>query len=325
MGGRHVVGQVLEATIGPERTRRLRRLERKGRTSLVRWLAPDGVTVRAGSDSATASAPVSAAAKPTSRWHPADPLVSLPPPKMSRHQMIALLHERLQPRTYLEVGVRNGASLELSRARTIGIDPAFRIDREIRCDVQLVRATSDDFFARPDAVNHFEGVPVDLAFIDGMHLSEFALRDFINVEPLMASTGVVIFDDVLPRNALEAARDRRTASWTGDVYKVVELLLRRRPDLVVLWVNTQPTGTAVVLNLDPTSHVLVDVYANEEPQLLRPDPQEPPREVMSRSVAVDAELLLESPAWGILVAARESGDHSRLDEAWELLRALPHG
>lgn len=202
MGSRHTLGQVLEATIGRERTQRLRRLEREGRKALIRWLAPDGMQVRASSDSATASAPVAAAAKPTSRWRPADPVVPHPQPTMSRHQMIAQLHERLHPRTYLEVGVRDGASLKLSRARTIGIDPAFRIDKEVRCDVQLVRTTSDDFFARPDAVNHFKGVPVDLAFIDGMHLSEFALRDFINIEPIMASTGAVIFDDVLPRNTL---------------------------------------------------------------------------------------------------------------------------
>jgi hypothetical protein len=28
---------------------------------------------------------------------------------------------------------------------------------------------------RPDALAHFDGVPVDLAFIDGMRLSEFAV------------------------------------------------------------------------------------------------------------------------------------------------------
>jgi hypothetical protein len=244
---------------------------------------------------------------------------------MSRHKLIAQLHERLQPRTYVEVGVRNGASLRLSRARTIGIDPAFRIDQEVCCDVQLVRSTSDDFFARTDAASHFEGVPVDLAFIDGMHLSEFALRDFINIEPLMAPTGVVVLDDVLPRNPLEAARDRRTRSWTGDVYKVVEVLSRRRPDLVILQVNTEPTGTAVVLGLDPTSSVLARVYPDEESELQRPDPQAPPHEVLSRSVAVDPQRLLNSEAWEILVAARESGDHSRVGEAWELVRHLPRG
>ena len=78
-------------------------------------------------------------------------------------------------------------------------------------------------------------------------LSEFALRDFINVEPFMAGTGVLVIDDVLPRNGLEAARNRKTEPWTGDVYKVIDILRRRRPDLVVPLVNTAPTGTAVVV------------------------------------------------------------------------------
>ena len=58
-----------------------------------------------------------------------------------------------------------------------------------------------------------------MAFIDGMHLSEFALRDFIGVERLSRWTGVAIFDDMLP-GVEEAGRDRRTRAWTGDVYKV---------------------------------------------------------------------------------------------------------
>jgi hypothetical protein len=66
--------------------------------------------------------------------------------------------------------------------------------------VQLVRATSDDFFDRADALAHFGGTPVDLAFIDGMHLSEFALRDFVHTAPHMGTAGVVVFDDMLPRH-----------------------------------------------------------------------------------------------------------------------------
>ena len=89
------------------------------------------------------------------------------------------------------------------------MDPSFKIDKPIHCDVQLIKSTSDEFFARQDPLAHLHGVPVDLAFIDGMHLSEFALRDFINVEPFMAETGVVVIDDVLPRNGLEAARIAR--------------------------------------------------------------------------------------------------------------------
>jgi hypothetical protein len=131
----------------------------------------------------------------------------------------------------------------------------FKIDKPIHCDVQLIKSTSDDFFARDNPLAHFGGTAVDLAFIDGMHLSEFALRDFINIEPFMADTGVIVIDDVLPRNGLEAARDRKTEPWTGDVYKVIEILRRRRPDLLVLLMNTAPTGTAVIVGVDQASTV----------------------------------------------------------------------
>ena len=171
---------------------------------------------------------------------------------MTRHELLQGLHERTGPGRIWRSASEPARSLVLSRCRSIAVDPSFKIDNPIHCDVQLIKATSDDFFAGDEPLAHFDGVPVDLAFIDGMHLSEFALRDFINIEPFMADTGVVVLDDVLPRNGLEAARDRKTESWTGDVYKVVEILRRRRPDLVVLLVNTAPTGTAVVVGVRPS-------------------------------------------------------------------------
>ena len=240
---------------------------------------------------------------------------------MNLHELLQELHEKTRPRTYLEIGVRTGTSLALSRTRSIGVDPFFKIDKPIHCDVQLVKATSDAFFADDAPLAHFDGVPVDLAFIDGMHLSEFALRDFSNIEPFMADTGVVVFDDVLPRNGLEAARDRKTESWTGDVYKVVEMLRRRRPDLVVLLVNTATTGTAVVLGVDQASTILKDAYAEEEQYLLRPDPQTLRQEYLDRSIAVEPEILLKSPVWEQLVAIRESGTSADLSPIWAELRS----
>ena len=202
------------------------------------------------------------------------------------------------------------------------MDPFFAIDTPIHCDVQLFQATSDDFFAGHAPLGHFDGVPVDLAFIDGMHLSEFALRDFINIERCMADTGVVVFDDVLPRNGLEAARDRKTRSWAGDVYKVVEILRRRRPDLVVLLVNTANTGTAVVVGVEQASTILKDAYPQEEQYLQRPDPQSPPHEYLDRSIAIEPDMLLESPVWEQLLAIRDSGASADLAPLWHELRKL---
>ena len=67
---------------------------------------------------------------------------------MRRHAFLRGLHEVLRPRTYFEIGVREGMSLTHSRVPSVAVDPAFAIDREFRCDVHLVRTTSDEFVAR---------------------------------------------------------------------------------------------------------------------------------------------------------------------------------
>jgi hypothetical protein len=337
MGIRSTVGSVLESAIGRERTDRIRLAERRARNALAKRLAMEepkkpAAKKQAAKKQVANTQPAEPSAAPTARkprpaqkpsgWQPPDPFVPHPEPRMTRHELLEGLHKKTRPRTYLEIGIRTGRSMVLSRCRSIGVDPLFKIDNPIHCDVQLIKATSDDFFAGDEPLAHFEGVPVDLAFIDGMHLSDFALRDFVNIEPFMADTGVVVLDDVLPRNGLEAARDRKTEPWTGDVYKVVEILRRRRPDLVVLLVNTAPTGTAVVVGVDQTSIVLKEVYAEEESYLLRADPQTPPQEYMDRSIAIEPDVLLESRVWEQLMERRESGSTADLNALWNELRRL---
>ncbi|MGZ8742017.1 MAG: class I SAM-dependent methyltransferase, partial [Nocardioides sp.] len=89
---------------------------------------------------------------------------------MLRHELLKNLHELLKPRTYFEIGVNYGSSLTLSRTRTVAVDPFYKVTREVQCDVHLVRATSDEFFARKHPLAHFDEPVIDLAFIDGMHL-----------------------------------------------------------------------------------------------------------------------------------------------------------
>ena len=225
---------------------------------------------------------------------------------MQRHEFLRRLHRRTKPKTYLEVGVNSGASLRLSRARTIAIDPQFKIIHPLRCNLVMAKATSDDYFAQPDAFAHFRGRPVDLAFIDGMHLFEFALRDFINIERETDWTSIVVFDDMLPRNVEEAARDRLTRAWTGDVYKVILTLREYRPDLVVLPVNTDPTGLLLVLAPNRASTVLQDSYDEIERRYVVPDPQSVPDEILNRECAFDPEEVLASSFWDVISTGRES-------------------
>jgi hypothetical protein len=216
-------------------------------------------------------------------------------------------HEVLDPPTYLEIGVRNGDSLALSRSTAVGIDPSYRVLTAPPPDTKLFRQTSDDYFAREQPLLTFEGRPISFSFIDGMHLAEFALRDFVNVERHAHWTCVVVFDDILPRDVEMAARDRQTRTWTGDVYKVLGIFAEHRPDLICLRIGTEPTGLLLVLGLDPDSRVLSDRLEGITEAIVQPDPQPVPAEVLERRGALEPEQVLAASFWSVLRDLRERG------------------
>jgi hypothetical protein len=210
------------------------------------------------------------------------------------------LHRRLEPEVYLEIGVRSGTSLALARCRAIGIDPAFSITTPIDNDVALFRTTSDEYFARPEPLAPTGGRPIDLSFIDGLHLFEFALRDFINVERHATSGSLIVFDDILPATPQAASRTLQRGSWTGDVYPILPVLERYRPDLIVVPISVQPTGLLLVLGLDPSSTVLRDNYDAIVAEYRKPDPQPVPQELMDRFAIFPAQRVLESRVLDVL-------------------------
>nr|WP_294694929.1 class I SAM-dependent methyltransferase [uncultured Friedmanniella sp.] len=229
------------------------------------------------------------------------------------------VHRRLSPRAYLEVGVRDGRSLSLARCRTVAIDPAFAITHEIHTDLALFRTTSDEYFARPDPLAPTGGTPFDLSFVDGLHLFEYAFRDFVNAERCSSPRGVVVFDDILPRSVDEAARQRHTTSWTGDVYTMLAVLERYRPDLVVIPVGTRPTGLLLVVGLDPDNTVLIDRYDDIMAEFRRPDPQPVPPEVLDRLTVMPPQRLLDS---GLLDLLGSTAPETTVTDLREPLRAL---
>jgi hypothetical protein len=110
--------------------------------------------------------------------------------------------------------------------------------------------------------------PVDLAFIDGMHKAEFALRDFLNLEKNGHAGTVILLDDVLPDKIEWATRERTTPAWTGDVYKVIAILRQYRPDLEITVLDVDSKGLACVTGLDPTSTMLEERYHAIETAIL---------------------------------------------------------
>lgn len=166
----------------------------------------------------------------------------------------------LKPQTYVEIGVFEGASLKLAKsAKTIiGIDPDPIIHWALQPNMKVFKTTSDAFFANHDLLAELGQRQVDLAFIDGMHQFEFAMRDFANLERCCRKGSIILIHDCFPLDEESAGREPRSSRWSGDVWRLIVLLKKYRPDLRIHTIATAPTGLAVIQNLDPASHFLFD-------------------------------------------------------------------
>jgi hypothetical protein len=172
------------------------------------------------------------------------------------------LHVALAPSTYLEIGVATGRSLAVARppTRAIGVDPVPKINCDFKTETHLYTEMSDEFFSRGHLARLLDGDPLALAFIDGGHLFEQALKDFINIEGHCGPRSVVLMHDTVPLDEVSQQRERQTNFYSGDVWKAVLCLKHYRRDLDIFTIATPWTGLTVITGLDPTSRVLADCY-----------------------------------------------------------------
>jgi hypothetical protein len=203
---------------------------------------------------------------------------------VTRHELLARLHHLLAPQLYVETGVHTGASLNLAACRAIGIDPNPLV-YNLRALQSVAAMTSDEYFAS----NPVLPGPIDLGFIDGMHLYEYAWRDFNNMEQRAGAKSVIVFDDMLPMNQHMTSREMVLGDWTGDVWKVYYMLRDIRDDLTIRLVDTFPTGTMVVWNLDPNAKLRSDIPPNPTWE----GGDEVPEEILFRTESVTADRLIE--------------------------------
>lgn len=222
---------------------------------------------------------------------------------MTRHGLLTQLHLLMKPSTYLETGVQYGESLNLAiySKAAIGIDP-YPLT-QARGNQQIHRMLSDEFFLYHMAPEE----KVDLAFIDGSHMFEDALKDFINIELHCHDKTVAVFDDVLPLNEEMTSRTMIPGYWTGDVWKIIPTLRRYRPDLKLVLVDTEPTGTLIVLNMNHLNRSLPLQYTNIIDGLSGPEIMPVPNEIINRQTAVPGELAIHTvEEW--LNSSKEGGD-----------------
>ena len=186
--------------------------------------------------------------------------------------VLARLHALLKPETYLEIGTRTGDSLKLANCASIAVDPAFAISTDIigkKPSCHFYQITSDRFFEKFRVADILGGA-VEFSYLDGMHLAEFLLRDFINAELVSKPNSVIVMHDCMPSDFSITCRhegdelrkqSKYAAWWTGNVWKAVWALKKYRPDLTIIAVDSPPTGLICITNLDPKSSFLKEHYA----------------------------------------------------------------
>ena len=176
---------------------------------------------------------------------------------------LSWIHQLLTPEFYVEIGVNQGDSLAQARPPTvaIGIDPAAAISVRFYTTTHIYPETSDDFFAKNRLKDLLGGRPVSLGFIDGLHLFEQALLDFIQLEEHCGPNSVILLHDTFPIAELAQQRERQMTFHTGDVWKTVLCSKHYRPDLEIFTIAAPWSGLTAVTNLDPQSRVLRDNYS----------------------------------------------------------------
>ena len=159
---------------------------------------------------------------------------------------------------YFEIGTRTGVSLALSNSPSVSIDPFFQLNTNPVGNKDLClmfQETSDSFFE--NRLSLLSDIKCQLAFIDGMHLFEYALRDFINLAKISSEKSLFLFHDTIPWTFEMTTRNYkdlpRGAAWTGDVWKLAHIFIDAGMKDNVKLLTSAPSGLLAVLSPDKKS------------------------------------------------------------------------
>lgn len=154
--------------------------------------------------------------------------------------------------TYLEIGVEYGECFNgVHFLNKIGVDPDPKFNPK---SGQIIKLTSDKYFAQylideTTSINfnnceeNITTPKFNVIFIDGMHQSEYVLRDINNCIKVLSENGTIFIDDILPFNYNEQLKIpikhfyengilKYGENWTGDVWKVIYHLLTKYKDKI---------------------------------------------------------------------------------------------
>lgn len=207
--------------------------------------------------------------------------------RMSRAEVVQTLLNLFDYPDYLEIGVNKGETFSQIQAESkTGVDPGFHFDvsewSARMPNAEFHEVTSDAFFSVCER-------QFDVIYLDGLHTFEQTLRDFCNSISVLKPGGIILIDDTIPnsyhaampdlRKSLQVrkARNDKSGSWMGDVYRLVYFIdaffqrwsvgtLVENHGQTIVWEQKRapeqipPTGVSKIANLP-----YEDVFLNKAP------------------------------------------------------------
>lgn len=126
-----------------------------------------------------------------------------------RYDLINLLIEKYNFKSYLEIGYQDGicyGNIKINEKNAV--DPFPR-----KSEDSLLIMTSDDFFK-------FNKKRFDIIFIDGLHTYEQVKSDFDNSLKSLNEGGVIVLHDMNPSSEERAKSFNDGGQWNGDCFKL---------------------------------------------------------------------------------------------------------
>jgi SAM-dependent methyltransferase len=170
---------------------------------------------------------------------------------MNRWDVVNLVTDHTNAKTYLEIGVSDGQTMSKLRAPfRIGVDPAPHASAVGHCSI-FVGKTSDVFFDMLDR-GQLKLPPLDLVFIDSFHEAELSYREVKNCLRYLRPNGVIVLHDCNPTTEAMQIVPAIQGEWTGDVWRAIARL-RSEAEHDVRVVRSD-YGIGVVLAGKPARH-----------------------------------------------------------------------
>jgi len=168
---------------------------------------------------------------------------------MNRTKVIQSIINKINAKTYLEIGVAKGVNfIRINASKKIGVDPKFKLPEEYlrKQNESYYEIKSDEFFRGYKKL--LGELALDVVFIDGLHTYEQSLKDVNNSLEHLSENGIIIMHDCNPKSKAAAQKNifdtkqfrlagDNSKGWNGDVYKTIINLRSARKDLNIFVLN----------------------------------------------------------------------------------------